>query len=55
MSFIARCLFCNHLMQAPDRAYGSSGHSPKCSNWFTVVPEKDVACAPPRNISTAVP
>jgi hypothetical protein len=38
MPFLTQCVFCNHQVEAPDRALGASGRCPKCSNWFTVVP-----------------
>jgi hypothetical protein len=45
MPFIARCIFCNHRTQAPDRALGASGRCPKCSSFFTVVPEQEEPAA----------
>jgi hypothetical protein len=47
MPFIARCTFCNRRSQAPDRALGASGRCPKCSSFFTLVPDDGGALSAP--------
>jgi len=32
-------MFCNHEVQVPDQALGASARCPKCSSFFTLVPE----------------
>src|SRR5262245_28407642 len=49
MPFLAQCCFCNHQVEAPDRALGASGKCPKCGEHFTVVPVEKAAALPPRH------
>jgi hypothetical protein len=47
MPFLTRCLFCGQQVRAPDHALGASLRCPKCSNFFTLAPERAVAqCGP---------
>src|SRR5262249_61791824 len=45
MPFQAQCLFCGQKVKVPDRALGTSGRCPKCSNFFTLVPGGEEAPA----------
>lgn len=46
MSFIARCVFCDAQVQAPDQAAGWSVQCPKCFSSFTAVPSAAMPRAP---------
>ena len=41
MPFLTQCPFCNQRARVPDRANGSVGKCPKCSNSFTLAPSED--------------
>src|SRR5260370_11078430 len=43
MAFLTRCLFCGQQVRAPDHALGASLRCPKCSNFFTLAAEREVA------------
>lgn len=55
MSFIARCSYCNHKMQAPQNAVGMSVRCPKCNNQFTVFPSDEKAPSAGEPVATAKP
>lgn len=39
MPFLARCPYCRHGAQAPDRALGASVKCPGCASWYTATAE----------------
>jgi hypothetical protein len=46
--FLARCIFCGHQVQVPDSAFGGSGCCPKCTNFFTLAPDRETGAGDAR-------